>query len=1104
MDTSQVMLPKYSLPIRPLCVCLLIAALFIPPSACRTMELSFAVCCGVGINSTHDMELDALIKDSNSDECIAIKQVDQIFKEVVDINAELPGDQIAKCLQVKRGCFYAAKANIFCENAARSIYSPDDKLTPISHFSPDLLKSPRDCCERHDRLPALDVVSDDSMDFDINGVPLCCTVKGYEVPDDLDPFANVITTRSSEESYENPTNSHGIKSTSVTVIVSVPSTTSTVTQPSMSTTIYNTKSYMEHGNSEPFTATVDSTGYSYAHSYPTPPPPTSLSHSHPPSYSPLPSPQTQRSTEAEIVCEPGFTWNPEKQLCLHTLARCPKGMYLSVNQSKCLPKIGDRFNCPPGYEFRNDMNGCEGNKVTKAFALFFPLYACRCMSMCMCLMQNFAPYCVIATKKDVNECEEGVLEGSHYVAVCPKSGQQCINTEGSYGCNCKQGFQKTRDGECVGKNGPFSDIDECKVSPEVCKPGYECRNVIGSFQCIRQVPCGFGYVLNSETQECEGDQNIDECKAQPDICGPNMICVNVRGGMKCVPKKCPGKLSYELFTYNFDHSNSLPKPPLPSIDINECELNATLCRAFERCTNRPGDYICEPKLRCEMGFQLNANGTTCDDIDECKLKAFNCRHGQICVNTPGAYKCEPSPCHHTERYDYALEQCVCSTGFQHRGKECVDIDECAEEEKHGDPQNPLCGSHQVCVNTVGAYRCVTLTDCPKGFHRTSPKASCTDINECATGDAKCGLNMHCENTLGSYRCLCERGFKNINDTACVDINECEVFRPEESCPDKRARCVNTAGSYRCICPNGFVWHSYPVYACRDVNECVLGIDTCGPDHRCVNEEGGYHCECAKGYRLNWDNRTCIDINECAEKGSGALCQSGICVNTIGSFHCDCPSGFRLGKGGNCVDINECQERDGICTSRHARGITFSCVNLHGSYRCVSERCPSMYVKQKIANGYRCSLMPEYECNTFDPYCLKDRPLRIDHLHIELPSVLKKRLVLGELDSSVVRRGTVNVELLEHYAYDTRTKRHISVKNSLKAPVKASDRRTVELLLVRPIEPPADIFVSVRLSEMLGQRSKVRSNTRFYLYATENNNLNSTAIGNHIDDWRSRK
>lgn len=172
---------------------------------------------------------------------------------------------------------------------------------------------------------------------------------GYLVPDDLDPFANAITTGSSEESYERQTNSHRVKSTSVTVIVSVPSTSS-----------YNTKSYMEHGNSGPFSATVNSTEYSYSDSYSTSPPPTPLSHSHPPSYSSPPLPQTQHSTEAELVCEPGFTWNPEKQLCLHTLARCPKGMYLSVHQSKCLPKIGDRFNCPPGYEFRNDVNGCEG------------------------------------------------------------------------------------------------------------------------------------------------------------------------------------------------------------------------------------------------------------------------------------------------------------------------------------------------------------------------------------------------------------------------------------------------------------------------------------------------------------------------------------------------------------------------------------------------------------------------------------------------------------------------------------------------------------------------------------------------------------------------
>ncbi|VUZ53202.1 unnamed protein product [Hymenolepis diminuta] len=868
--------------------------LLITPIPCLSMQLSFSMCCSAGINNTHEMELGDLIKESSAAECIAINQLYNIFKKVANVNSELTGDRMTKCLQVKRGCFYAAKANIFCANAARSIVSPNENVTKITEFSPQLLKSPRDCCKKHNRLPALDVVSGDSMDFDINGVPSCCSVPGYTVPEDLDPFANINTQRLSEYTYTYTTPKYKTASTSMTVVASIPSTSSDVTQPTTTgytapPTKYET-SYTAYTSSAVRSVRADSDKYSETsatayetsqivttespaeysspshltssfHPTPTPtsPPPTaSLTYSYSPTtsfYPPSSMSSTLQSTvttEGDIVCEPGFKWNSEKQLCLHTLARCPKGMYLSVSLNKCLPKIGDKFNCPKGFEYRNDLNGCE----------------------------------------DVNECEEGVLKGNHYVTACPQPGQQCINTEGSYDCTCKNGFQRTREDECV-------DIDECKLSHDICKAGYECRNVIGSYQCIRQVPCGFGYVLNQETQECE---DIDECKAQPDICGPNMICVNVRGGMKCIPKKCPGKLRRNSngecapcpngYIFN-EERNSCE-------DINECEMNSTLCRPFEKCTNRPGDYVCEPKLRCEWGYQLNSNGTACDDVDECKIRAFNCQHGQICVNTPGSYKCENSPCHYTERYDYTLEKCVCPSGFQHLGNACVDIDECAEEEKHGDPQNPLCGAHQVCVNTVGAYRCVTLSDCPKGFHRVTPKASCTDINECANGEAKCGSNMYCENTLGSYRCLCERGFRNVNDTTCVDINECEVFRPEESCPDRRAKCVNTAGSYRCICPNGFVWHSYPVYACRDVNECVLGIDTCGHDHKCINDEGGYHCECAPGYRLNWDNRTCIDINECVEMGARNICQSGNCVNTPGSFRCDCPSGFRLGHGGTCI------------------------------------------------------------------------------------------------------------------------------------------------------------------------------------------------------------
>ncbi|VDO07112.1 unnamed protein product [Rodentolepis nana] len=321
------------------------------------------------------------------------------LEEVANVNSELAGDRMTRCLQIKRGCFYVAKANVFCENAARSIGSPNDKVTQIIEFSPHLLKSPRDCCRKHNRLPASDVVSGDSMDFDINGVPLCCSVPGYVVPEDLDPFANITTQTLPESDYTYTTSGYNTASTSVTVVTTMPSTSYGSTQSTATTTDGYTASPSEYGTSyttytssgvvserpnsdkypvkttadyeiSQFTTTESPNQYFPSSSHPTPTP-TYPSPTTTPTYSyfsptPFNPPSSASSTyeatattEAEIVCEPGFKWNSEKQLCLHTLARCPKGMYLSVSLNKCMPKIGDRFTCPKGYEYRNDLNGCE-------------------------------------------------------------------------------------------------------------------------------------------------------------------------------------------------------------------------------------------------------------------------------------------------------------------------------------------------------------------------------------------------------------------------------------------------------------------------------------------------------------------------------------------------------------------------------------------------------------------------------------------------------------------------------------------------------------------------------------------------------------------------
>ena len=45
---------------------------------------------------------------------------------------------------------------------------------------------------------------------------------------------------------------------------------------------------------------------------------------------------------------------------------------------------------------------------------------------------------------------------------------------------------------------------------------------------------------------------------------------------------------------------------------------------------------------------------------------------------------------------------------------------------------------------------------------------------------------------------------------------------------------------------------YNVYT--DVNECVLGTDSCA--HNCHNTVGSYRCSCNTGYTLNRDRYTC--------------------------------------------------------------------------------------------------------------------------------------------------------------------------------------------------------------------------------------------------------
>ncbi|XP_072481778.1 latent-transforming growth factor beta-binding protein 2 isoform X3 [Notamacropus eugenii] len=413
---------------------------------------------------------------------------------------------------------------------------------------------------------------------------------------------------------------------------------------------------------------------------------------------------------------------------------------------------------------------------------------------------NVAP----TLSKDVDECERP--------GVC--IGGQCTNTDGSYHCECGQGYIMVRkghcedidecrhpstcpEGNCVNSPGSYTclacsegyrsqsgqcvDEDEC-LTPGICLHG-RCINLAGSFRCS----CELGFQV---TEDGKGCNDIDEC-ASPGVCLSG-ICSNTVGSFSC--NACERGYHPDALGHTCE-------------DVNECEDHEANCVGGE-CRNTLGSYQCH----CPLGFQL-INGTMCDDLDECAGEEECAPHGE-CLNTHGSFFC------------------LCAPGFSSElgGTSCLDVDECADTAR--------CLGGQ-CLNTDGSFVCV----CDSGFQPSPENGECIDVDECKDyGDTVCGT-WRCENSPGSYRCIlgCQPGFHMTPTGDCIDIDECA----NETLCGNHGFCDNTDGSFRCLCDRGYET-SPSGWDCVDVNECELMVAVCGAA-LCENVEGSFLCLCANDH-----------------------------------------------------------------------------------------------------------------------------------------------------------------------------------------------------------------------------------------------------------------